>query len=879
MSIRTRLVLLVFLASVLALVCVGALVVLYEATSFRPRAVAQWEAQARTLDVVLRPTLDFLDPDSAERYLTTWREANPEISTAALLGSDDSPFALSQRTPATDAAPRIPQPDGAAFTRTGLALWRTIRRGNETLGHVYLLVDVPPLYARLPQYGIMSAAVVLAILVVGVALLGGLRRNVLGPLAELVTVTGRIAREGDYNVRAPEGRGDELDQLAHSFNRMVEAVGQRDADLRAAARHVQGIFAAATDVAIIATDPAGTVTVFNAGSERMLGYAAPDIVGRRRLTDFLLEADIAECVEEQSRLEQRHVEGFDAVVAPARRGERDARPWMFVGNEGKRVPVHLVVTAVRVAEDQVTGFLAIAVDLTERERMEENLRESEERMRRLASAAFEGLVFTEGDVVLEVNDQAAQMFGFEPSELVGRNVLDLVAPESRAVVEDNIQSSFEGTVEAWGLKRDGSRFLVESRARRLFDKGRQTRVLALRDVTERRLAEEARARLEDQLTQSQKLEAVGRLAGGVAHDFNNMLSVILGHAELVLEQIEPTDPMHQDVKQIQQAGRHSADLTRQLLAFARKQTVSPKVLDLNATVAGMLRMLQRLIGEDITLTWTPGANLWPIRMDPAQVDQILANLSVNARDAISGVGSLAISSANVALEASQQKHAYAVPGDYVVLSVKDNGCGMSKDVAEHLFEPFFTTKGVGGGTGLGLATVFGIVKQNEGFIDVDSQQGSGSTFSIYLPRYKGAIVESRPAEPGGVPRGSGETLLLVEDDAAILNLGQSMLRRLGYNVLTAATPDDALRLCESHDGEIQLLITDVVMPQMNGRQLAEEMAMRRPGLKCLFVSGYTADVIAHRGVLEVGVHFLQKPFSIQDLASKVRELLTASTSG
>ncbi|HET9235542.1 MAG TPA: ATP-binding protein [Candidatus Eisenbacteria bacterium] len=370
---------------------------------------------------------------------------------------------------------------------------------------------------------------------------------------------------------------------------------------------------------------------------------------------------------------------------------------------------------------------------------------------------------------------------------------------------------------------------------------------------------------------------MGRLAGGVAHDFNNMLSVILGHSEMALERMSPSEPLHHDLSQIQQAGRHSAELTRQLLAFARKQTVSPRVLDLNATVAGMLRMLQRLIGEDIALTWTPGANLWPVRIDPAQIDQILANLSVNARDAIDGVGKVSIETANSTLDqATWDMHPQTVPGEYVVLTVSDDGSGMSKEVLEHLFEPFFTTKGVGGGTGLGLATVFGIVKQNDGLIKVYSEPGAGSRFSIYLPRHAGTITEKLLVDHAGLPRGTGETVLFVEDDVAILGLGQAMLRRLGYTVLAAATPGDAFQQAEAHAGDIRLLITDVVMPEMNGRQLAEEMMLRRPGLKCLFVSGYTAEVIANRGVLQAGVHFLQKPFSLRDLALKVREVIESA---
>ena len=302
--------------------------------------------------------------------------------------------------------------------------------------------------------------------------------------------------------------------------------------------------------------------------------------------------------------------------------------------------------------------------------------------------------------------------------------------------------------------------------------------------------------------------------------------------------------------------------------------MAPKVLDLNDTVSGMLKMLQRLIGEDIDLVWMPGAGLWPVKIDPSQIDQLLANLCVNARDAIAGVGKVTIETENIVFdEAYCAVHPGFIRGEYVMLAVSDDGCGMNKEVLDHLFEPFFTTKEVGKGTGLGLATVYGIVKQNEGFINVYSEPGKGTTFKIYLPRFAGDAVEPMAASPAETPMGRGETVLLVEDEAAILNVGRTMLERLGYTVLTAGTPGEALRQVEAHAAEIQLLITDVVMPEMNGRDLAKLIRDIKPGLKCLFTSGYTADVIAHHGVLDKGVNFLQKPFSMKDLASKVREAL------
>lgn len=378
------------------------------------------------------------------------------------------------------------------------------------------------------------------------------------------------------------------------------------------------------------------------------------------------------------------------------------------------------------------------------------------------------------------------------------------------------------------------------------------------------------------LAQAQKMDSIGRLAGGVAHDFNNMLGVILGHAEMALAEVDPAAQLHDHLVEIQKAAMRSADLTRQLLAFARRQTVSPRVIDLNETVSGMLKMLKRLIGENIELDWLPGGALWPIKIDPAQVDQILANLCVNARDAIRDVGRITIETANAVLdEADCTPYADALPGHYVMLAVRDTGCGMTPEVRGHIFEPFYTTKGPGAGTGLGLATVYGVVRQNGGFITVESAPGAGSTFRIYLAPHEGAPAPIPAGVSADAVLPGHETILLVEDEAAILSLGEMVLSRLGYTVLTAATPGDALRLAEAHVEPIDLIVTDVVMPEMNGRDLVKRLMPLYPQVKCLFMSGYTADIIAPHGLLDEGVNFIQKPFTMQLLSARVREMLDA----
>ncbi len=425
-------------------------------------------------------------------------------------------------------------------------------------------------------------------------------------------------------------------------------------------------------------------------------------------------------------------------------------------------------------------------------------------------------------------------------------------------------------------KKDGTLYTEEVTASPVFNSAGVivNYVSVSRDITDILKLQQDKEKLQEQFLQSQKMESVGRLAGGVAHDFNNMLSVILGHTQLSLDAINAQHPLYMHLQEINQAALRSADLTRQLLAFARKQTIAPKVLDLNNTISGLLNMLRRLLGEDIDLAWLPGANLWPIRIDPAQVDQILTNLAVNARDAIDKTGHITIETENLALDADYcSGHDGFIPGDFVVVSVSDSGCGMEKEVLDHLFEPFFTTKKVGEGTGLGLATVYGIVKQNAGFINVYSERGKGSTFRIYLPKFAHELNPEKAVTPAERPKGGHETIMLVEDEAAVQKLAKIMLERLGYTVIAASTPNGALRLAEEYAGEIHLLLVDVVMPEMTGRDLSERLIGLRPNLKRLFMSGYTANVIAHHGVLDEGVHFVQKPFSSKTLAAKVREAL------
>jgi PAS domain S-box-containing protein len=402
--------------------------------------------------------------------------------------------------------------------------------------------------------------------------------------------------------------------------------------------------------------------------------------------------------------------------------------------------------------------------------------------------------------------------------------------------------------------------------------------LLIRTHSDRALAlsVKERERLQAQIVQAQKLEAIGRLAGGVAHDFNNMLGAIIGYAELALEKVPAEAPLRADLLEILTAANRTKGVTRQLLTFARKQVVSPEVVDVNTTVEGMLRMLQRLIGENIRLEWRPGSVQWPVRIDPSQVDQILANLCVNARDAITDTGTVTVSTREVTItEADLAQHPEAAPGGYVALVVQDDGSGMTPDMLAHIFEPFFTTKPTGQGTGLGLPTVYGIVTQSQGFISIETAPGRGTTFTVHLPRYLGTVTPEQDEGVAVAMPGRGETVLVVEDERAILALVTRVLETAGYRVLPASDPDTALTIARAHPEAIDLLLTDMVMPGMNGRTLAEAVHAIRPSIRCVFMSGYAPDELQKETSGGVRCRYLQKPFTREELTVRVRETLDA----
>ena len=481
-----------------------------------------------------------------------------------------------------------------------------------------------------------------------------------------------------------------------------------------------------------------------------------------------------------------------------------------------------------------------------------------------------------GARIAECNDAMARMYGYkEARDLVGTALADLhnvADPANREQIRSFIRAGYRlADSETREHAKDGRPRVFLNNVVGFLEDGHLVRVWGTqRDVSDQR-------NLEEQFRQAQKMEAVGQLAGGIAHDFNNLLTAILGNTQLLLRDLPPGDAMRGDVEEIRKASERAASLTRQLLAYSRRQMLQPEVLDLNVVVAEMDKMLRRLIGEHIALVTVLSPDLGRVRADPNQIEQVLVNLAVNARDAMANVGGgkLTIETANVDLdEAFAQAHLGSVPGPFSMIAVSDTGSGMDATVRAHLFEPFFTTKEVGKGTGLGLATVYGIVKQSDGYISVHSEPGRGSSFKIYLPRIA-TPAGPAPAPPKSGPGRGTETILVVEDEPAVLALSRRALEAQGYVVLAASDPSAAMRLFELHGGTIHLLLTDVVMPGLSGRDLADRLTARRPGMRVLYMSGYPGDAVVQHGELPSGSAFLQKPFSPDALARKVRDVLDA----
>jgi PAS domain S-box-containing protein len=707
------------------------------------------------------------------------------------------------------------------------------------------------------------------------AVFGRNRATVIGtdPTAQFPGEAGRRVLASDLRVMregVPRSEEETLPTAAGERTYLVSKAPYRDA-----AGRVIGVIGVAKDIterkraeatiqrlltaveqspaAVVITDVAGDIEYVNRKFSDITGYAPEAVIGRN---PRFLKSGFTPLA--------RYQELWDTILSGSVwRGE--------IQNRRKSHELYwnqVTISPVKGADGTVTHFVAIQEDITEQKRAAEALLESEARYRAITDATFDGILLSRDGVILDANRGIAEIFGYDVSEILGHTLDRFAAPESREQVQRLFGATIEGVFEVLGLRKDGSKIRLECIVRNTTHHGQPARLTALRDVSQRRL-------LEDQLRQAQKMEAVGRLAGGVAHDFNNLLTVITSYSQLVMEDMGAADPRRADLTEVQKAATGAATLTRQLLAFSRQQVLEPKVIDLTEVVAGAGKMLKRLIGEDVELVTVLSPDLGAVKADPGQIEQVIMNLAVNARDAMPDGGKLTIETVNMALgQEYTEEHRLVPTGSYVLLSVSDTGTGMDEATKARLFEPFFTTKEKGKGTGLGLATVYGIVKQSGGFIWAYSEMGHGTTFKVYLPRVDEVLTAHVPPPSPHSLNGS-ETILLAEDAAPVRSVAREVLRRHGYRVMAAADGRSALELADGHPGQIDLLITDVIMPEMSGRQLADRLKEQRTALKVLFVSGYTDDAIVRHGILEPGIAFLQKPFTPESLARKVREVLDA----
>lgn len=652
---------------------------------------------------------------------------------------------------------------------------------------------------------------------------------------------------------------DDVRFLRVVANVLAEAIGRKHAedDLRQSEARFRRIVES-NMLGIFFGDHSGNITGANDAFLKMIGYTREDVAAGRMLWTEMTPP-------EYRKLDEK------ALEALAASGVCEIYEKEFIRKDGSRVPIFLGLAMLEGETQRAVGFI---LDISDRKEAEESLRQSESMFRALFENALDAvLIANDSGAYVDANPAACNLLGLPYNEVIGRTINAFTEQDDPAEASRMLEQFLKDGVMRGELRlrrSDGDVVEVDFSATANFLPGRH--LALLRDVTERR-------KLEEQFRQSQKLESVGMLAGGIAHDFNNLLTVIMGYSDLALMRLDKVDPLAQNVEQIMNAAERASSLTRQLLAFSRKQVLQPKILDLNSVIENLEKMLGRLIGEDMELRAVPGAGLGQVKADPGQIEQVIINLVVNARDAMPKGGKITIETANVYLdEAYALLHIAVQPGWYAMLAVTDTGCGMEAETQKFIFEPFFTTKEQGKGTGLGLSTVYGIVKQSGGNVWVYSEVSVGTTFKIYLPLVDEQVSApdvdaARPESISGT-----ETILLAEDEEMVRNLARESLRMHGYTVLEAANAGEALLICQQHVGPIHLLLTDVVMPRMSGRELAEQLVRLRPDMSVLYMSGYPDQSIVHHGILDEDLTFIGKPFTPDALVLKVVEVLQQNIS-
>lgn len=648
-----------------------------------------------------------------------------------------------------------------------------------------------------------------------------------------------------------------------------------------AEQQMQAVLDSATEVSIIATDCSGVITLFNRGAEKMLGYSADEMVGKRTPLSFHLESEVETRGAELGRELGRPVAGIEVFVENALRIGAEQHEWTYRRKDGSHIPVSLTITVIRDKEGVASGYLGIAEDITRRRAMERQCRESEELLGTIINSLPCPLFYKDADgMYLDCNTAFCNYLGLPREKIIGSTVYD-VAPAELAELYHRADLELmmrQGTqiYEAEVRYADGTPHDVTFYKSTILRPNGTVRGLVgiMLDITERKRAEQERERLAQHLLQAQKIDSIGRLAGGVAHDFNNLLTPIMGYAEMLRKSCNADERSFQRINAILDAATKARNLTRQLLAFGRKQILEMKIIDLNQVIESFSPILERTIRANVDITMKLDPALGAIQADRTQLEQIIMNLAINAQDAMPNGGALLIETANVDLGVSPAASRDLQPGSYVILTASDTGCGMTPEIQNQIFEPFFTTKELGSGTGLGLSTVFGIVKQHGGHILVYSESGRGTTFKLYFPRLEERPLRDESGETNEIwAQRHDATILLVEDNPIVREMTRDLLEEYGYHMLVAEEPGQAAALLRDHGGTVDLLLSDVIMPGMDGPTLHEVLKAMQPDLKVLYMSGYTENIIMLQGILDESPNYIQKPFTAQALLRKVDEII------
>jgi two-component system cell cycle sensor histidine kinase/response regulator CckA len=880
LSFRHRLTLVMTLTSSLALVVAGTGLLVLEVVHSYGQARGDLTSLAEMVGANSGAALTFGDRTAGQETLDALRR-RPDILCAALYDAVARPFAGYCRVDSSRELPTEPGQDRLALDGRSLVLVRPVNLAGERAGTVLVRASLGPMADRLRDYALTLLLMTLAAMGAAVLISSRLERTVSRPILQLAEAARAVTRDGNYSLRVPRLGQDDLGILTDDFNAMLARIEEQDGALRTARDDLGRWLAAQQEDLHHESTERRRAEELNQRLMQAIQHSREMIT----ITDcddrfvFVNRAFLAAYGFREEEVVGQHVSLVDSPNNPRglrRQIDQGTRSGGWHGEllnrrkEGSEFPIFLRTSVVRDEQGTMVGLLGLARDISEQREREQRLRLQEAAL----AATVDAVVITNREGTIEwVNPAFTRVTGYSPEEAIGRNPRVLKSgAQTPAFYKGLWETLLEGRVwcgELSNRRKDGSLYTEEMTITPITDEtGDIAHFAAIkRDISER-------IALENSLHGARKMEALGQLAGGVAHDFNNLLGVIRGHGELLAGRLGPSDPGREKLEQILKASDRAAKLTRQLLAFGRRQVLEPRVVDLNAVVVETERLLRRLVGEDIAVVISLGADLGRVRVDPTQIDQVLLNLAANARDAMPQGGRFTIGTSNVEVsEAECRTRAGTQLGRFVRLRVSDTGMGMDEATRSRIFEPFFTTKEVGKGTGLGLASVYGIVKQSGGYVWVDSAPGKGSSFDIHLPSVEADLEPHEAAPPPPAPR-TPATILLVEDEASLRDIAKELLEASGYTVIAAANGAEALSLAEHHaTGPIQLLLTDVMMPGMSGPTLAQRIRARRPDVDVLYMSGYSHEAVEKEGLLEPGTRLLAKPFSLSTLVRSVEEAL------